>query len=139
MARNRILQIFVISEKWDWRIPLRLPSFLWENAKRNLPKIFGFVKCDFTVLKLFVWVILQNLIIIALIFLWNQTFWLRNWNYFEIGMLERWIKFLREGREVKNSKASNAEKLKLKINIILESIEMKNLSYFGNRILRLNF
>ena len=59
--------------------------------------------------------------------------------FFEIGMLGGCIKFLREGREVKNSKASNTERMRLKIIIILESIEMKNLSYFGNRILRLNF
>ena len=54
-------------------------------------------------------------------------------------MLGGCIKFLREGREVKNSKASNTEMMKLKIIIILESIEMANLSYFRNRILRLNF
>ena len=48
------------------------PVFLWENAKRNLPKIFGFVKCDFTVLKLFVWKILLNFIMIAFIFLWKN-------------------------------------------------------------------
>ena len=51
-------------------------------------------------------------------------------------MLGGCIKFLREGREVKILKP---ERMKLKIIIILESKEMKNLSYFGNKILRLNF